>query len=98
MNYELKYSPIDRKPCSNCKEIFPNRMFSLVDGLGSRLRSHCKKCRSRIIGRKQKEKRAELYPTLYWDCDTCDNINHVRNKSCICGFLNPEKRIVIYDS
>jgi hypothetical protein len=86
MNYELKYSPIDRKPCSNCKEILPSKMFSFTDGLGSSLRSHCKKCRSKIIGRKFKEKKAEEFPHLYWDCDACDNINHMRLKSCVCGF------------
>jgi len=91
VNYEIKYSPVDRKACTNCLEILPSRMFSFVDGLGSRLRSHCKRCRSKIIGRKEKEKKAEAFPNLYWDCDDCDNINHVRYKSCVCGFEKPKE-------
>jgi RecJ-like exonuclease len=45
-------------------------------------RSDCKKCRSKKLNRKYIERKAELFPSLYLDCDVCDHIYNKRHDKC----------------
>jgi len=63
-----------KKICGQCGDMLPFSAFSEGDAKYG-LRWACKPCRSSGFTRKQLEKKIELFPNLYVDCDNCDYIN-----------------------
>lgn len=61
--------------------------------------SRCKDCRSKIVGRAMVEKKLELYPHLYVECDG-EDCNHIFNRChahCpTCKTVQPKKIQVLH--
>ena len=83
---------IKMRECGCCFEMLPFSAFTMTKE--DTPRTHCKKCRSQYVARKQLENKIERYPLLYADCegDECDHIFRRALKKCPrcgTGLFNP---------
>ncbi len=84
----------DSKECGDCREIKPVMQFhrnKQKDSFGGSGQYHnrCKPCRNYYNYNLTKEKSLKTYPYLYWGCDSCDHLNHMRDLNCRkCGGKN----------
>ena len=50
-------------------------------------RPYCKECHKIMTARRRLEKKRDIFPDNYWDCDNCDHIVRIEKESCNkCGF------------
>ena len=94
-SYNANYFDETSKQCSNCEFIKPHEAFSPIkkaQGLpltsGSFLHL-CRECKAKENIYRNKAKKLEKYPGLYWECKECDDLTH-RNKG-YCDNCGSEK-------
>lgn len=73
------------KPIS---EFYPHNKKSLYDKNSScYYRPYCKECLNYINSRRRLEKKRDIFPDKFWDCDNCDHIVSILRTLCNkCGF------------
>ena len=85
--YYINYENEERE-CSNCREIKPFKDFSKT--MLGYPRPVCKTCRSLINFRKEMEKKLEMYPHLYNECQN-EQCNYIWKKEIRCLKTNSIK-------
>jgi RNase P subunit RPR2 len=82
-----------RKECLNghikeLSEFYPHHKKGVyLKGDSCYYRPYCKECHKAITSRKRLEKKRDLFPNSFWDCDNCDHIVSVQKDTCDkCGF------------
>lgn len=73
-----------KKQCRNCFEFKSLDEFSLTK-YENLFRTQCKKCRTEIETRRIMQKKKELFPNAYWECEFCDRIISNIKNFCVCG-------------
>lgn len=74
INYES-----EERECSNCHMIKSFKEFTIEK---NRMppSSRCKVCRAEIQSNRVRERKLNLYPHLYYECDECDYIFRINLK------------------
>ena len=73
----------EKKECFNCFKFRPIRDFGVEFKGGKKyVKCLCIECLKEIERRRHYERKLEINPELYWECDGCDHIVRVKKKFC----------------
>jgi hypothetical protein len=75
---------MENRYCGNCFNNKPLDNFSLESPSNPKkgYRRICKPCVSEIEARRIAERKLDMFPSSFWECDNCDHITSIKKEKC----------------